>query len=397
MPPPERDLLTGERAGDVLQTALLGWPGSIPGFRYTVDRVHCRPGAETSVGYHVWRETEDPPVPEYLVATTARVETPLHAEVDGLRVAVWRHPGDPSLPALAAACSPQRLRSWLVDAGAVPAEGERAASTLVTYRPLRRAVIRTTVGPGTWFVKVVRPTKAEKLVLRQRLLDAAGIGARVVAVPGQGAVITAAAPGRSLASVLAAAPPEPAALPTPAGVVDLLDRLPAAVADLNHRPSWTDRVAFSRDMAALALPEHAGEIAAMAAEIHRLAFAFAPGAVVPTHGDVHPGNIFCTGGRPATLIDVDGLGPGHRVDDLACLVGHLATLGDAAGQRHPRAPELAHAWAAAFEQAVHPGSLRTRVAAVLLSLVAGGSRARSLGRLDLARAWLYRARAARAD
>lgn len=386
----DRDLLTGERAADLLQTALIGWPGAVPGFRCEADRVHCRPGAETSVGYQVWRDTDAGPTREYLVATTADVETPLHVTADGRRINVWRHPSDPRLPSLGAACSPATVRRWLADAGVALDADLAPASELVVYRPLRRAVVRTAVGEGVWFTKVVRPHKLAKLERRHRLLDAAGIGPRVVASPADGVIVTAAAPGRPLTSVLAVGPDAP--LPGPDGIVALLDRLPLAVNDLSHRPSWTDRVGYYRDLAAEQLPDQATEIRALAAEITRLAFRYPPGPIVPTHGDFHVGNIFCVEGRATTMIDVDTLGPGHRVDDLACLVAHLAVLHELNPGRYPRAAELAHAWAASFEKGVHPRALRVRVAGVLLSLVPGGSRARSLTRLDLARAWLMRAR-----
>ena len=43
---------------------------------------------------------------------------------------------------------------------------------------------------------------------------------------------------------------------------------------------------------------------------------------------------------------------------------------------------------------MHPASLRARTAAVILSLISGAETPTALARLDLARAWLVRARQA---
>ena len=55
------------------------------------------------------------------------------------------------------------------------------------------------------------------------------------------------------------------------------------------------------------------------------------GPVVATHGDFHEGQLTVTrvgeGWRPSGLLDVDTVGPGHRVDDLACLVAHAIAAG----------------------------------------------------------------------
>ena len=66
-------------------------------------------------------------------------------------------------------------------------------------------------------------------------------------------------------------------------------------------------------------------------------------------------------------------------------------LPDLSPAHYSRLPEVTYAWAAAFERHVPPVELRARVAGVVLSLVAGAPRARGLARLDVCRAWLYRA------
>lgn len=380
-------LMTGPQSAALLQSALTGEPGgTVPGFRCVVDRVHDRVGAETSVTYHVSYGEGSSLVMDYLVATTADVEGAATVEVEGLTVRVWRHPGDPRLAGLEGACTPAVLAEWLPE----PQTGADSTELLV-YRPLRRAVLRTRRGTGTWFTKVVRPERGKILERKHRML--AGLGPDVAAAPAPGVLITGHVPGVSLAVALSAWQlGESEVEPDPADALALLDRLPAEVVDLPARASWTDRVDFHAGTAAATLPEHAAEIRALGARIAELAGTFPVGPLVPTHGDFHEGNIFCEGGRPTRMIDIDTVGPGRREDDLACMVAHLAVLSALSPGHYPRGAVVADRWARAFEETVeHPGAFRIRVAGVLLSLVAGTDPQIALPRLDLARAWTLRA------
>lgn len=393
-------MMTGPKASELLQAALTGEPGAaVPEFHCAVDQVHDRVGSETSVTYHVSYRSDAGPVTEYLVATTAPVPSAATVLMDSVHVQVWRHPADPGLPGLAGACNPQVLASWLPDAGQrtdTPLAGNDVEDTrgvdteVLVYRPLRRAVLRTARGDDVYFTKVVRPKMDQMMVRRHELL--AGLGPDIVATPEPGVLITSKVPGSSLAVALSAWQlGESDRRPDPCDAVALLDRLPQQVVTLPERPSWTDRVDFYRDMAARALPEHAREIAMLAAEISSMAQRFPVGPIVATHGDFHEGNVFCEEGIPTRMIDIDTVGPGRREDDLACMIAHLAVLPDLSAGHYPRGSEVTDCWSAAFEDAVHPGALRVRVAGVLLSLVSGPDRARALTRLDLTRAWVWRA------
>lgn len=385
-------LLTGPRAAELLQGALTGAPGAtIPGFGCAVHEVHDRIGSETSVTYHVTYGPPEQQVSDFLVATTADVEAAATVAVDGEQIRVWRHPADPRLPGLAGACTPEVLATWLPDEGT---DQEADRTEVLVYRPLRRAVLRTTRGDRVFFTKVLRPRLGELLVRRHVLL--AGLGPDVVAQPEPGVLITARVPGVSLAVALSAWQlGESGIQPDPDAVIALLDRLPSEVLELPSRPSWTDRVDFHGTMAAARLPDHAEEIAALTTQIAELVAAAPVGPVVPTHGDFHEANIFCEDGHPTRLIDVDTVGPGHREDDLACLVAHLAVLPALSPVHYPRGREVAEDWAAVFEQLVHPGALQARVAGVLLSLVSGAATDQALARLALAQDWAGRARGAR--
>lgn len=99
---------------------------------------------------------------------------------------------------------------------------------------------------------------------------------------------------------------------------------------------------------------------------------------MPTHGDFYEANVLMRDSRISCLLDVDSLGPGHRVDDLACFLGHLAVL-PAVDPRYIHAPAGFDRFARAFAAEVDPDGLRVRAASVALSLVAG---ARDVQRRD---------------
>lgn len=381
-------LITSAEAGDVLQLALTGDPSSrLPGFRFELDKVHHRPGADVSAVYRIWYDlpSAQAPTEEWLGLTSAAVTEGVATLVhNDLVLRAWRHPADPRLPGLVSACNAEVVGGWL----GAPVELETLA-----YRPLRRAVLAAR-GSRPGFVKVLRPDKAPGLAERQRLLHAAGVAPGVIGEPEPGVVISEVAEGRSLAQALVAWPDDPTQLPSPQSLVALLDALPADAVRLHRRGSWSDRIDFHADGAIAALPELRDEIVAVREELKRLLIAAPVGPVVPTHGDFYEANIFTVDGRATSVIDVDSVGPGRRDDDLACLLGHVSVLPHLSPQHYSRVAEIVEQWRADFELRVHPASLRARTAAVILSLVAGADTPTALARLDLARAWLVRAQQA---
>ncbi|WP_372698045.1 phosphotransferase [Arthrobacter sp. JSM 101049] len=319
-----------------------------------------------------------------------------------LQVATWWHPHDPRLPGLphaAVAASAERL--W--------GGGDRLTRLqTITYRPLRRAVFRadfSTPGPvvatRSVFLKAMRPDPAEALELRHRLLAAAGLPVAPVLGPVlHGVVATAALPGEPLSTALRN---DGGAHLDPAALTGLLDRLPEAVVELPRRPSWSERLARYADAAASALPEESRAVAALTDRVRGLIDARDPGPVVPVHGDFYEANILMSAepggaaggaagaGTVGGLLDLDSVGPGHRVDDLACLLGHLAVL-PAISPRYEGIWSTIDAWAAVFSRSVDERALHARAAAVAVSLVAGARRPGARSWTGAARARLEAAR-----
>jgi len=386
-------LLTGPDAGDVLRAALAGAGGELLSWR--AGQVDHQPGRSSTVSYRAQVRWDDGrTTDERLAACTGSAPAgTLLLESGADRVAVWRFPHDPSLPALPAALDEAAV------AGLLRALG--LSSGLVrlrvrAYRPRRRAVVEAVgEGGGRLFLKVVRPSRVRALHERHRLLTAHGVPApQSLGWTPDGLLVLGALPGRTLRDALRAGSTP---LPDGAAVLDLLDRLPSELADGPGRQSWLDRAPHYAAVVGASLPPVADRARELAAGITEVA---GTGPLAAVHGDLYESQLLIGGGGIAGVLDVDTAGPGERLDDLACLLGHLSVLSQLNPQRAGAIDLLGSRYAAAFEQVVDPVDLRYRAAAVVLSLATGPHRVQEDGwqeatvrRLDLVEQWIDRARA----
>ena len=416
----DRDLamLTGEAAPGLLAAALGTAGGELVSWR--VRDVDHRPGGSTTASYRAVVRWADEERRETLGATTSKVDPGAPGVLslsDGEReVSVWRFPQDPGLPALAAATDKRALASVLrsYGLGDVDADGRSLRVTVRAYRPRRRAVIEVVAPTARLFVKVLRPSRVRDLHERHRLLAEAEMPTpRSLGWTDDGLLLLQPLHGTSMRKALW----DPsAALPTPIGVVEVLNRLPEAVLELPRRTSWTEGAAHYAALLGAALPAEADRAAGLAGEISRLTTATGS-PDEPVHGDFYEAQLLLTEGRITGLLDVDTAGPGHRADDLACLVGHVAVLGTMRPEHRDRLTALAAAWfdelsfrggrgstashAALGKQgaeAVDPADLAARVAGVVLSLATGPHRVQESDwqdstrrRLDVVEHWVGRA------
>lgn len=389
----ETALLTSPEAAELLQAALTGDPEVVlPGFTAQLDDLHYRPGSEVTAIYTVSFDTPDGHLVEHLLATTADVSGKVATlSRGGLTLRVWRHPADPRLPGLTAACDPATVLGWLAAAEPRLRDAGSLHLDLLAYRPLRRAVLRATVDGEHFFLKVMRPGYDDRLATRQNLLAGAGLTVGLLARPAPGILISPSIAGRSLAHRLVAWQRNEAELPSPYDLTGLLDRLPAAVRSLPQRSSWSQNIDFHAATARQQLPAEAGRIDAAAAAIVDVLAQGRHGPVVPTHGDFYEANIFVDG-HALRFIDIDSVGPGLREDDLACCLAHLAVLPSLDRNAYPRIPEVLDAWQHAFEQQVDARDLRARVAGVLISLISGAEPDQALRRLEIAEHYVAAAR-----
>ncbi len=391
-------LLTGDGAGEMLRVAL---GGQSVVRSWSVHSVHHRPGAGVTACYVVVVETlhdngEVESKEEYMCASTARLSRPdkvlSKLQSQGTKVSIWRYPDDPELPGLPEACSPERMSKRL---------GEPVSIELMSYRPTRRAVVKVSRRDGVMaFGKVLRLPQARDLAHRHRILENSAVPSPRLLMEGRdGLVLTAAVTGEPLANIVSRgmgtrAPHILRAL------MGALDALPPEVMSLPQRPAWSDRAEHYAHAAATAIPGEAARCRALAQRINALLPMAPTGPLVPVHGDFYEANIYVNKNlwQVSGIIDVDSIGPGYRVDDLACLLGHMSVLPHLAPKAYMHVAEDLAQWSSGCEMFVDPVALNTRCAGVVLSLIAGAKRMDgrewrndALGRLATAEWWMARA------
>lgn len=395
-PDRDLDLLTGADAGDLLAAALQPSGGRLLSFRAT--QVDHQPGRRCTVGYRVRVRWPDGRTSSELLAARTGRRLPEGALVldDGDdRVAVWRFPHDPLLPALPAANDPTAVGRVLQELG----YGDGPVQLrLRGYRPGRRAVVEARSSRGRLFLKVVRPDVVPALHQRHRELVDAGVPAPPsLGYTPEGLLVLQTLPGVTLRRALLDGT---GALPSGHQILAQLERLPAHLAAGTPRTSWCDKAPHYASVIAAALPDRATDATELG---DRLAAESTPGPAATVHGDLYESQLLVSGDRITGLLDVDTAGAGHRADDLACLLGHLSVLAQLDPSRAVAVNRAGAAYLAAFERHVDPAELRRRTAAVVLSLATGPHRVQEPGwpaatraRLDLAASWLTSARTVKA-
>jgi hypothetical protein len=385
--------LAGPQAGDLLAAAVAAMGGEL--LEWSTTQVDHRPGRSTAAAYRArvrWPDVEQDQT--FGARLSARPLPPTDQPgivlmSDGAaQVQVWRFPADPELPGLAVACHPRSTAELLRTAGLDPVD---ATCRVVSYRPCRRAVVEITTPTSRLFVKVLRPAVVAEVHRRHLLLRVAGLPTpRSLGWSDNGLLVLEPLAGIRLREALHR---HGADACSPDQLLDLLDRLPAELADLPRRAAWSESAGHYAGVLAAADPElgePAGQVAAAVA-----AGLDARADDGPVHGDFYEAQLLVSGGHVTGLLDADTVGPGRRLDDLACLVAHLALLvimapADSVGARGALAD-----WIGRFDRAVDPYQLRVRAAGVALALATGPYRTQEPAwrsaareRIGLAAQWL---------
>lgn len=293
---------------------------------------------------------------------------------------LWVHPVDPELPGLllvepdgekpAEPATPTELQVRL--SRALGEQSTVQELQMLVLRPLRRAVYRAVVssrrGQRVVYLKVVRPSRVAQLLQRHRcsgLIPA-------IADAGDGILILDQAPGLPLTEHLhRACPPAHVHPLNPRVAISALETLRPEALELPARVPPAHRLTGLAE-SAIAVGADRRRVQQLCAGIEA-ALRQPPGPLVPTHGDFHPANLFLDAAaeHPSALIDADTVGPGHRVDDLATMLGHLFALPSFDAEGYAGVPDFAERFHAACLPDTDPDDLHARTAAVLLSLLPG--------------------------
>jgi Phosphotransferase enzyme family len=381
-------VLAGSHAGRALAAAVAAAGGRLVSWRPC--QVDHRLGRVT-VGYQArvrWGRSRAPRTETLGATTGGSLPDGVTVVADGaLRVGVWRVPFDPDLPGLPAAMDPAAMSGLLARFGL---GGGAVRLRLRSYRPRRRAVVEATARSGRLFVKVIRPDRAQGLHERHRLIVASGVpAAQSLGWTDDGLLVLQALPGRTLREALHGSS---GPWPEIGDLTSLVDRLPRELAVGRPRRGWADRAGDYAARVTATTPELGPRASAVAGAIATEAV---PSPVVATHGDLYERQLLVNGARVTGLLDVDTAGPGDRLDDLACLIGHLSVLAQVWPQKAATIGELGGRYLSALERQVDPRQLRLRIAAVVLSLATGPHRVQEPGwprrtaqRMELVERWL---------
>ncbi len=306
-------------------------------------------------------------------------------EADGVPIAVWRYPNDPFLPGLAAGADPESVRKLLVRLGA-PADKARLRRR--AYRPARRAVIEAVTPQARIFLKIVRPGKVAALQDKHTAM------ADHVPVPHSygwsadlGLIALQAMPGKTMRKAIETGTRR---LPTSQQIVALLDLLPQLPGDPATITGPVGQASHHAALLSAVAPDLAERIQGVAEAVRTTT----PGAAVPVHGDFHSSQVMVRGTDVIGLLDVDTAGNGERANDLAGLLGHLATL-SLMSRRRQTFNRYGADLITGFDRETDPRDLRLRTAAVVLGLATGPFRVQQRGwlaeterRVALAEQWI---------
>ena len=366
--------LVGSDARSLLAAAVQSAGGSL--LDASLVQIQHRPSHDVVARFEVtvaW--CGGPPRAETLLAGCTPEGAPagtLPMEADGIHAGVWRYPFDPRLPGLATAVTPGRLARYLD-----PVVGPDARLEVVAYRPIRRAVIRATGVDGrTAYVKVVRPAKTTEIAAAHERLQRAGLAVpEVLGVDAtEGLLVLAALDGVNLRDQLLG---ETRGWPPAQQHLELSARLatvPAATfgpgaptVDLGHAArSHARAIGAILATATRPLERIVGGVGHLAAG--------PPPAQVTVHGDLYEAQLMVRDGRIVGLLDLDDVGPGHPLDDLATTLGHLHLLQPSTRRHrdHLRRYRTALRDTFATERDTSGGrELDLRTAAVLVGLAVG--------------------------
>lgn len=224
---------------------------------------------------------------------------------------IWLHPTDPHLPALAAAAFGHSAAALLARLG-MTATGDIA---MIGYRPGRRAVLRVATDAGSVWIKVVRPSRVDRLVSAHRACADGGLPVpTLLGWAPEGLIVLDAATGTPAAEM----PWQPEQL------LDEVDALRARIA----RVPWgmpAKSIADRLDWYA----GHAGDDADAARLVRGVRALLAGAPHVPrviVHGDLHFGQLFLDEvHRLSGVIDVDTFGVGVPAEDSAAFIAHAIT------------------------------------------------------------------------
>ena len=384
---PVRDLLLGPDAVEVLSLAVAQNGGVCTAAK--PRQVRYIPGSSITVQYDAKvRWGDEAEASETLVVRSGR-HLPAEAvrlDIDGTDTSVWRYSNDPYLPGLAAAADKDAVLNILGQLGVNAGEVKLRRRA---YRAGRRAVIEAVSPQTRLFIKVVRPSRVQRLQeIHQSVAGELPVPHSFGWDADLGIVVIEALPGETLRKAIASSEYE---LPGGSELVGLLDRM-SSIEGLDRRVAGpVERLRDHIRLLSAVLPHTTERLYRLVEEI-----AVPPEPEVAVHGDFHASQVITDHGKLVGLIDLDTMGRGERSNDLATMIGQISTL----ALRDETYRKYGVTLINYFDQMVDPVGLRYRTAAVVVGFATGPFRVQmpdweteAEKRIALAERWMDAAQA----
>jgi aminoglycoside phosphotransferase (APT) family kinase protein len=357
--------LTGPGAVELLRPAVAAEGGVLVSCR--TSQVQYRPESDLVVRYRCEIHRNGAIASDTLLAATTvggpyPGTLPIEAMTpDGatLSVGVWRWPFDPVLAELRSMVTPSLARERLGDL-----VGSDIHVDVVAYRPTERAVVRLRGDRSEIYVKVVPPAVTASLIARHRALGDAGLPVPSVLRSGTGWIAMAALRGTTLRDRLKSGSQR---LPAPDRYRRMLETLSAVhLDDAAPVRSRIEDAPHHAAMIATVLPDAGGRLDDI---VGRLSAQPVRSALGTVHGDLHEAQLVVDDDAVTGLLDIDDVGCGDRLDDVATLVGHLEFR--AASAADSRVDDYAGGVRAALSREFDETDVDRHIAAVLVGLATG--------------------------
>lgn len=368
--------LVGVGAIDVLRLPIEATGGVIESVRPV--QVQYRPGSDVVVRYSAqvsWHG--DPAVRETLVASSTiygahagALSITAEAASGPIEVGVWRWPFDPVLVGLGDVVSSKSA------ARVLGLESDGLSVDIVAYRPTDRAVVRVARnGEPVAYLKVVPPARADAVAGRHEALISAGVPAAPVRLfdGERGLIGLEVLRGPTLRELIKSDAP---GWPDGDEFVRLGESLASARIDGAGPASHLTDGVLHANMLSAVLPDAAPLLSDLANRFESFPIALADGTV---HGDLHEGQVIVDDGRIVGVLDVDDVGPGASIDDLANVIARIRFRAATTPERSERLSGYAASLRAAGRERHDIADLDVHTAAALVGLATGPFRIQSDG------------------
>jgi hypothetical protein len=372
-------LLSPYAAADALTPAVAPDGGIVR--QAALREVDYYPGRSVNAAYDAVVEWSDTTTTEIL-GVVARYDNRTRGdrvtEIAGISADLWRYPDDPYLPGLRSAIDPAYAEEVLEAAGLMRgvirfevhgyAPRNRAVVEVKTEPISRKLTFRSGQGlvapepEALLFIKVLRTERVDSLVAAHEALEGVIPVPRALHVDRERALLgISPMPGVPLWETIV----DGTYRPLDAGeLLDVLSRIEDVPVEKDSRMSPTQSVRLNIPALRALLP---GRAAALERFEERLGEEDAPQPEITVHGDFHEYQLLVNENGLSGVLDLDDVGRGYRVDDMAMMLGRVWAFSRTERQGGPALERYFWSLLETFEPLVDGVELRRRIAAVCMN------------------------------